>query len=72
MHKKLYLDLGYTSILIYATEAREFRQTKAYYYISMSRSLEVLPEIRKAIAKGEIEWTKVKEVTRVATPKTEV
>jgi 5-methylcytosine-specific restriction endonuclease McrA len=72
MHKKLYMDLGYSSMLNYATDALEFCQTKAYYYISMSRSLEVLPETRKAIAEGEIEWTKVKEVTRVATPKTEV
>ena len=50
----------------------EFCQSKAYYYINMSNKLEVLPETKNAVAKGEIEWTKVKEVARVATPETEV
>ncbi|MBT4291810.1 HNH endonuclease [bacterium] len=30
-----------------------------------------MPETRKAVAKGEIEWTKVREVTKVATAETE-
>ncbi|MBT3317521.1 HNH endonuclease [bacterium] len=72
MHKKLYQNLGYSSMLNYAMDALEFCQSKAYYYINMSNKLEVLPATKKAIAKGEIEWTKVKEVTRVATPETEV
>jgi 5-methylcytosine-specific restriction endonuclease McrA len=72
MHRKLYEELGYSSMLNYAMGALEFCQSKAYYYINMSNKLEVLPETKNAVAKGEIEWTKVKEVARVATPETEV
>ena len=71
MHKKLYQDLGYSSMLNYATDALEFSQSKAYYYISMSKSLEVLPETKKAITSGDIGWSQVREITKVATPETE-
>jgi|APSaa5957512622_1039677.scaffolds.fasta_scaffold47745_2 5-methylcytosine-specific restriction endonuclease McrA len=71
MHKKLYLDLGYSSMLNYAIDALEFSQSKAYYFISVARDLEKLPETKKAIESGNIGWSQAREITKVATPETE-
>jgi hypothetical protein len=71
MLKKLYQDLGYSSMLNYAKEALKMSRTTAFYYISITNSLETLPKTKSAVAKGEIEWTKVREVTKVATAETE-
>jgi 5-methylcytosine-specific restriction endonuclease McrA len=71
MRNELYRELGFSSMLNYAREALKLSRTTAFYYISITKSLETLPETRKAVAKGEIEWTKVREVTKVATAETE-
>jgi len=46
-------------------DALEFSQSRAYFFIKMSRDLEELPKTKKAVENGEIEWTKVREVTKV-------
>ena len=71
MHKKLYEKLGYSSMHNYATEALKIPRSTAFHYINLSKKLETLPETRKAVASGELGWTKAKEVAKVATPKTE-
>jgi 5-methylcytosine-specific restriction endonuclease McrA len=71
MHQKLYEYLGYSSMLNYATEELEFSQSKAYSFIKMAGDLEKLPATKKAVTEGKIELTKARELTRVATPKTE-
>ncbi|MCP4798420.1 MAG: DUF222 domain-containing protein, partial [bacterium] len=71
MHRKLYEELGYSSMLNYAKDALGMSRTKAFYYISITKSLENLPKTKTAVEKGEIEWTKVREVTKVATADTE-
>ena len=57
MHKKLYMDLGYSSMFNYAMDALEFSQSKAYYFISVARDLEKLPETKRAIESGSIGWS---------------
>ncbi len=71
MYKKLYQELGYSSMLNYAMDALEFSQSKAYYFISVARNLEKLPETKKAIESGNIGWSQAREITKVATPETE-
>ena len=71
MHKKLYEKLGYSSMHNYATEALKIPRSTAFHYINLSKKLETLPETRKAVASGELGWTKAKEVAKVATPKSE-
>ena len=71
MKQKLYQDLGYSSMLNYAKEALGMSRTTAFYYISITKKLEALPKTKTAVEKGEIEWTKVREVTKVATADTE-
>jgi 5-methylcytosine-specific restriction endonuclease McrA len=71
MRRELYKELGFSSMLNYAREALKLSRTTAFYYISITKSLDTLPETKKAVEKGEIEWTKVREVTKVATPETE-
>ncbi len=68
MHQKLYEELGYSSMLNYATGELEFSKSKAYGFIKMAGDLERLPEIKKAVSEGKLEWTKAIEVTKVATP----
>ena len=71
MHQKLYEKLGYSSMHNYATEALKIPRSTAFHYINLSKKLETLPETRKAVASGELGWTKAKEVAKVATPKSE-
>jgi len=70
-HQKLYEELGYSSMLNYAMEDLEFSQSKAYFFIKMSKDLEALPETKKAVESGELGWTKAKEITKVATAENE-
>src|SRR3989449_7087364 len=39
--------------------------------VRVARALDTLPRIARALASGEISYSKVREVTRVATPETE-
>jgi hypothetical protein len=71
MRRELYRDLGYGSIYHYATEALGFSRSKTAQFIRLSQSLAGLPELRRAVATGEVSWTKAREVVTVATPKTE-
>ena len=67
MHQKLYQELGYSSMLNYAISELKFSQSKAYGFIKMANDLEKLPETKKAVTEGKLEWTKVREITKVAT-----
>jgi 5-methylcytosine-specific restriction endonuclease McrA len=71
MHQELYKELGYSSMLNYAINELEFSQNKAYSFIKMSNDLEKLPETKKAVTEGKLEWTKVREITKVASVKNE-
>jgi hypothetical protein len=47
------------------------RKSQARKLILLARRLEELPEIDAAFAAGEVPWTKVREIARVATRETE-
>ena len=70
-HRKLYRELGYASIHLYASKALGFSRTKTYEFIRLSESLDKLPQLKKRVESGEVPWTKAREVVKVATKETE-
>jgi 5-methylcytosine-specific restriction endonuclease McrA len=69
--RRLYRDLGYSSIQAYASEKLGFSSGKTYQFIRLARALTELPRLRKAVARGELGWTKAREIAKVATARTE-
>jgi hypothetical protein len=69
--RRLYRDLGYSSMHRYAVQALGFSAGKASQFLRLSMSLERLPQLRASLASGELGWTKAREVARVATPASE-
>jgi len=64
-------ELGYSSIQAYAGEALGFSPSKTSQFLRLAETLEALPLMKAAAANGEIPWTKLREVARVATPASE-
>jgi hypothetical protein len=71
MQRKLYLELGYSSIQQYAELELGFKRARTSQFIRLSQSLWELPKLRESVARGEVSWTKAREVSGVATRKTE-
>jgi len=69
--RKLYRDLGYGSMQQYAALGLGFSRSKTAQFLRLVRALEVLPVLRASLEKGEVSWTKAREVVKVATPRTE-
>lgn len=69
--RKLYRELGYSSMNQYATVALKFSKTRANDFLRLARRLEELPAVRRSVASGELGYTKAREIIRVASPKTE-
>jgi len=69
--RKLFRELGYSSLQMYATEALGFSQNKTGQFIRLAGVMEELPVLRESVTRGEIPWTKAREVAKVATPRTE-
>ena len=63
--------LGYTSVEQYADQVLEIDFRKARDLLRIGRSLPELPALNEALAAGEVDWTKAREVVRVATPDTD-
>lgn len=71
VRRKLYRELGYSSIHQYAELELGFGMTKTSQFLRLSESLKRLPRLRRSLARGEIAWTAAREVAMVATPNTE-
>ncbi|MBC8423628.1 HNH endonuclease [bacterium] len=71
LRRKLYRDLGYSSIQVYAAEALGFSPSKTSQFVRLAGALEELPRLRQSVASGELGWTKAREVAKVATPASE-
>jgi hypothetical protein len=69
--RKLYLELGYTSVYAYTAERHGFSRSRCTQFIRLAESLSRLPALRASLAAGEMPWTKAREVVKVATPRTE-
>ena len=58
--------LGHASFGQYAEKELEIGARQAYDLARVGRSFEELPKIAEAFRSGEVAWSKVREVTRVA------
>jgi hypothetical protein len=68
--RKLYHDLGYASMELYATESLGFSPNRTWQFLRLARDLDRLPDLLEAVTSGDLEWTKAQQVGRVATPET--
>jgi hypothetical protein len=71
MRRKLYRDLGYSSIHQYAHEALGFSKARTSQFLRLCEELRRLPKLKRSVESGEVPWTKARTVARVATPSTE-
>jgi Holliday junction DNA helicase RuvB len=60
-----------SSTVQFAVDNLDLDPSEARGLLRVARSLEDLPEIDRAFAQGQISWSKLRELTRVATPQTE-
>ena len=63
--------LGFSSIADYALERCEHCRRWVEETRCLARRLESLPSLRRALAQGELNWSAVELVARVATPESE-
>jgi hypothetical protein len=65
------LRLGYASMAEYAHRLFGFDGRFTSEKLRVAETLEELPELTRALREGELTWSAVRELTRVATPSTE-
>ncbi len=71
MSRRLYLELGYSSINQYAKVELGFSKSRTWDFVRLVQRLEALPAVRAAVVSGELGYTKAREIVGVATPQTE-
>jgi hypothetical protein len=71
MSRRLYQELGYSSINQYAHQGLGFSKTRTGDFIRLARQLDNLPAVRKAMESGDLGYTKAREIVGVATPQTQ-
>ena len=69
--RRLYLQFGHASAVDYARERLGFEDRKTWSLLFVAERCKTLPQIDLAFRKGELPWTKVREIVKVATPETE-
>ena len=70
-NSRLFLKLGHPSIAQYAGHHFDVQRSETYELIRVAEVIDDLPECRKAFEEGSISWTTLKQVTRVASTRTE-
>jgi len=63
---RLYLDLGFPSLSLYADTFFQLRRAEAFEYVRVAKALLELTELREAFGEGRIGWSALKAITRVA------
>jgi hypothetical protein len=65
---RFFRELGYSTMLQYAREGLGFSDAKFYQFQRLAESFKTLPEVKSAVASGDLSWTKARVVARVAKP----
>jgi len=68
---KLYLQLGHPSLVAYADATFHYGRSQTYELVRVSKALGDLPRIAQAFERGELPFSLVARLTRVATGETE-
>lgn len=71
LKRGLYRKLGYSNMPQYATVELKFSKTRMGDFMRLARKLDELPAVRKSLANGDLGYTKVVEIIKVATPATQ-
>jgi hypothetical protein len=71
MDRRLYRELGCSSIYQYAMKRLGFSRSRTRDFIRLAGQLEKLPAVKEAISKGELGYSKAREIVKVATPDTQ-
>jgi hypothetical protein len=69
--RRLFRELGYSSVMHYATRALGLAPREVWERLRMARALRELPCLTAALRDGRLSWSKAREIVRVATPETE-
>jgi hypothetical protein len=64
--RRLYRELGYPTMGLYAKQALGFSETRASDFSRLADRLEQLPRLRGALEEGEIGYTKANQVASVS------
>ncbi|MFZ5475895.1 MAG: hypothetical protein ACOZNI_03895 [Myxococcota bacterium] len=64
----LHRELGHASIVEYARVVLDLTERHARDLLRIGRKLPALPELGDAMSSGDLDWTKARELVRVATP----
>lgn len=70
--EELFSLLGYASVFAYAWDQHRMGKSKASELIAISNASDRLPRMRAAFDAGQLDWTKAREIAKVATPDTEL
>ena len=71
MCRHLYREFECSSINQYANLELGFSKSRTRDFVRLAGKLDKLPAVRQALTKGEIGYTKAREIISVATPETE-
>ncbi len=71
MRRRLYEELGFSSINQYALNELGFSKTRTGDFVRLARQLDNLPAVREAMSSGDLGYTKAREIISVATPETQ-
>ena len=71
LNRKLFLELGYSSINQYARQELSFGNSKIGDYIKLTKKLEKLPNLKSSMSDGKVGYTKGRLIVDVADENTE-
>lgn len=66
LERKLYCELGYSSINQYASQELGFSSSRTGDFLNICRKLEKLPKVKAVLEKEELGYTPIREVVKVA------
>ncbi|HEU5393784.1 MAG TPA: hypothetical protein VFV36_03190, partial [Candidatus Methylomirabilis sp.] len=69
--RRLFEAFGFASIRHYAREAADLTGRQTRELLRVAEALEWLPLLAQAYASGSLPWSSIREICRIATPKTE-
>lgn len=69
--RRLYLRFGHASTIDYARERLGFEDRKTRTFLFVAERCRSLPQLGEALRRGDLPWTKARELVRIAQPETE-
>ncbi|MBN1605834.1 MAG: hypothetical protein JW940_04335 [Polyangiaceae bacterium] len=71
LRARVHVELGYGSFAEYVERMFGYEPRWTHEKLRVAQALEQMPELRRALSGGELSWSAVRELTRVATAETQ-